>query len=162
MAFWQALKGVLTHSTPDWFIDKLAFISVNCNGDPNHSWVYLWNDSTPPVSFFIYKLTISSANTNDLWQGFPQGTNPGTVQQHAYPVNLASATPPGHTYTVGGSSPNVGFDCPLQVAQSLQLDPIVLDAHFPLFIVAPNSGFAISPSGGGGINFFVTFWYVYK
>jgi len=162
MSFWQGLKGVLTRPTADWYADKLAFIGLNVNGDANHSYGFLWNDSQPAVNFFVYKLTISSANQNDLYQGFPISTKSGTQQQHAYPVMLNAGTPPGHTYTVGGLSPNVANDCPMLIAEQLQLDPIILDAAFPMVIIPPNMGFAISPSGGGGINWFASFWYVWK
>jgi hypothetical protein len=161
MAFWHPLKGVLSHSTPDWYVDRLAYCGTLVNGSNPEKWMTFWNDSKPGVNFYVYKIVLSDLTNFDDYQFIPTQQLVGSFRVGAFPVLLSGSTPPGKMYfgnfaTIPSQTNSIGF----QVSCGSQA-PAILDASFPLFVIPPNSGIAIAGTAATD-QFATTFWYVWK
>jgi hypothetical protein len=160
MAFWGPLKGVLTHSTPDWYADKLAWTVGNCTNGIGASGVLLWNDSSPAVNFYVYRFLISDPNYPGEIIGYFQQSIIGSLYNHAYPVVLNTGTPPGKVYNFTGNIPadqqHVPFDFSFNATSTLDVP-----SDSPLFVIPPNSGFVFQDTGTA-TGFHVNFWYVWR
>jgi hypothetical protein len=161
MAFWSGLKGVLTHSTPDWYVQSLAFTNGQCSGDPggNACGVILWNASQPAVTFYIYKFVIWSPNIPNQIYCYPVGSKAGTVYNTGYPVVAQQGTPPGTVYTWKGAGTSDYQHVPMTIEldqNSTEID----DANFPLIGIPPNSGFNWDSFSNSGFG--INIWYLWR
>lgn len=153
-------KGVVTTNYPEWNLDNLAWISGACSGALNNQSLLFWNDSNPPVRFYCYKLIITTTQAaNSANFGF--APNPVLTSNHTrfpFPVKTGAPTPPGQMNNINETLSTIDGAANLPL---INTSPLVMEAHFPIFVLGPNSGMEIGPDAAS-ISFGCQLWYVWK
>jgi hypothetical protein len=161
MAWWQPLKGLLSRPTPDWYVDRLAYVGSSAvNIGAHFNSFTLWNNSNPPAYFYVYGLFLGMAQGSDMVFGLPRGDQPSSTPNTPTPVIANQGSPPGLLYQESlANTPHLD-NAPIQIwcAQGILA---VLYGQLPLTVIPPNNGFQVIPNGQqAGMS--CTFYYVWK
>jgi hypothetical protein len=160
MPWWQPLKGVLSRTTPEWYVQNLAMVGVSQVDNTPETAVCLWNNSSTGAYFYVYALLLAMTNSNDTYIGQFVGTPPGTLQGAASPVIGNQANPPGQIYVGVVAQPSVIRVVPFLIDMQ-SFTTYYWSSPFPLIVIPPNMGFALAGTGGTDV-WNMTFWYVWK
>jgi hypothetical protein len=164
MAWWQALKGVLTRSTPDWYVDRMAVAYGQGSNLASKGGCLLWNNSSPPVNFYIYAMILT---TNIDKQPFEiqvvKSTLGGVLFGTPFPVYSNGATPPGQVYAFDGAPTNTGQGIAVALG-AMGPQAFSLGWNFPLFVIPPNTALSVwvNDPGPATVDFFANWWFLWK
>jgi hypothetical protein len=153
-------KGVVASNYPEWNLDNLAWISGAVSGAANNQSLLFWNDSKPGVTFYCYKLIISTHDTsNGANFGFaPNGVYTANHTRFPFPVRVGDPQPPGQMNNINQTLSTIDGAANLPLGNT---SPLVIEGHYPIFVVPPNMGVEIGPDGAL-ITCGVQLWYVWK
>jgi len=161
VAFWQALKGVLTRPAPEWYLPNFAFAGGTASGGASQSTLILWNNSSPGVNFYVYREEISGQSAHFGIAEGPIAQTLGSVNSTPGAVFLGSGSPPGQVYQSTGTNPdslilagNLGGYLPVDGMLNRAAD-------YPLIVIPPNMGWVVTRNDvGNGLA--VNWWFLWK
>lgn len=154
MSIFSRPKGTIVTPFPEW--DSGAMAQGGCNTflTPSAgSNVGLYNNAIQGLRFFIYMLTTSSFNNDDLAMFFISGTL-GTLVGPCIAIESGASAPYGEIY-VGAAKRPVP---PSSVTYGSQSQSIVVGQNWPIAILRPGYSLVIQ-SDGTGDEMNVSFWY---